>query len=436
MPQSHILRLSQEIVDEIVDYFYPEEDLWTLIALTLTCRAFVSRSQMQIFTTIKFSSDTWRPGHQGARSKRIQRFLDILYAAPYIARYVRGLILTISSFDNDWVAEDAQFIRIMEVIRQSGSCIRNLTIYGWSFPEKFSDARSLEHNFLQPFIYPFITSLKISRMMSIPRALLASSTNLRDLNISFSDLEPFGDDLDTYPLHFPPQLQNLEYDPPTGVIEAVINAHCDSDVPLIADLSCLRTLRTLTKRENVESLQKIVQIAKTSLEELYLLSDENQNYYSYGGSINFSDAVRLRVLNIDVVFPNSGDDPLVDLCTILNTFPIQNSMEKFDLSAYIGFYSSVGGPESCFRADWEALDREIARISSEKPLEFHLHMVYQVPESDDEEESDNGNDGDIGKIGGHCRLTFERLVRERLPKIHDGSQITLTLSYHLDLSHS
>ena len=131
--------------------------------------------------------------------------------------------------------------------------------------------------------------------------------------------------------------------------------------------------------------------------------------------------------------PNLDDDPLTDLCNILKTVPIPNSFQKFKLSAYIGFYSSLSGPESCFLAEWEMLDSEMARISSGKPLQFHLHMVYQVPESDEDEEIDGDiNYGETADIQNLCDTTFRKLVRERLPKINDAPHIILTLSHRLD----
>ena len=226
-----------------------------------------------IFSIIRFSSGASR------HRERIQDFNAILHSCCILPDMCMKIELTIASFDNDWVAGEREFIDTMELIRRSGSYIRKLSIRGSSFPEKFSDARSLEKNFLKPFIFPFITSLKISRMMSIPISLLASSVNLKDLFISYSDLEPFGDHLDMSLLQSCPKIQNIEFDPPLGVIDTIIRAGSNPDISPIADLSCLRTLRTFTNLRNVEAVQKIVQIAADSLEEVYLSDDENYCKY-------------------------------------------------------------------------------------------------------------------------------------------------------------
>ena len=115
-----ILQLSQELIDEIID---DTPELKDLKSLSLVCHAFHPRCEKHIFASVKFSDIVvgWRK-----RTERIQEFIHILSRKPYIARYVRELHLGVEGRDQEWMVEDRDFLKIMNLIRFEEKKIVNL----------------------------------------------------------------------------------------------------------------------------------------------------------------------------------------------------------------------------------------------------------------------------------------------------------------------
>lgn len=293
---SPLFKLSQEVVDHIVDFVDQE----SLVQCALAHRVFLYRSQSRLFSTIYLSSDRLELGdrYRMYRQKRINSFLEILQVSPHIARYVRGLSLQISSFDNYWVTEEHIFLSMLDILKRTGSRIETLCLIGLSFPEKLSDARLFEQNFLKPFISSSLTTLVISGILGIPISLITNSPNLRNLKTFRSSIESFGDDLDLALLHCSPKIRNLHYLPPDATIESVLfhntasaygKTNCKKpncsprlyasvfvesmtkyhfDLPPFADLTGLRSITAVTR--DLDVLQSIIQKSRHSLQELYL----------------------------------------------------------------------------------------------------------------------------------------------------------------------
>ncbi|PPQ68838.1 hypothetical protein CVT25_008887 [Psilocybe cyanescens] len=299
MYQQFIHRLSQEIVDEIVDHLsHSKQDL---DACSKANRIFLHRCQKHLFSVIYFSSDrcNWPRSRHSPRTERFKKLLEIFQRSPHIARYVRGLHLDISSSDNDWVAEDPDFIRIMETIKQSGSNIRELRLRGLEFPEKLADARSLEQNFLLPFISTSLATLHLSYMVDVPMSLIANSPSIKHLSLHYSALEYFGEYVDKELINALPKIQTLEFRPPDAIIGSIIGPESFGDTsaegftdtvqsiitysgigtPTIADITSLKTFKSFIEPKHLVIVQMIIQKAKDSLEELYLCEDSEEGEY-------------------------------------------------------------------------------------------------------------------------------------------------------------
>ncbi|KAF8886241.1 hypothetical protein CPB84DRAFT_1850159 [Gymnopilus junonius] len=437
--------LPQELVEEIKDCIDADSDASTLSALSRSCKAFLPWCQRRLFSTISFRCADYPrqyvPELHDPLQAKIEALLDILQSSPHIAGYVRRLEISITTQHNYWVTEEP-FITIMEIINRSGNFIKELCLYAVSFPEQFYDLRALEQKFLQPFINPYITSLTISGLVNVPISLLTESVNLQDFTINHSALEHAFYPLqgDAQALYSGPKIRTLTFNPSMGVLETILTARDNPDMHEIVDFSRLRVIRTRSYPHNMQATKHIIQITKGHLEEFHMRHHINFKYLPYNGSIDFSEASGLRIIDIDVVFPSCSSslgDPLVDLCSILNTLPEDNSLVQFQLCVYIGFYSRRDGPESSLRVNWESLDSELMRMSSGKPLSFHLHMIYSYDEesdtSSDEGEVDMEAENRYSVVEDLCRTTYKKLVRDRFPLINNSQHIILKLSQSVEI---
>lgn len=222
----------------------------------------------------------------------MSKLLEIFRQSPHIARYVYGLHLDISSSDNDWVADDLEFICIMETIKQSGSNIRQLKLRGFEFPEKLANARSLERNFLLPFISGTLTTLDVSLILDLPMSLIANSANLKHLRLHYSAAEFFDEYVDKDLLKALPKLQTLEFQPPDAIIGLIIGPDSFEDTssetvqsvmtysgvgsPAIADITSLKSFKAFNNPQNLVLVQGVINKAKDSLEEFYLCGDSEE----------------------------------------------------------------------------------------------------------------------------------------------------------------
>lgn len=273
MSQALILQLAQELIDDIIDYVFTlGGGHRSMKACALTCKAFHPRSQMHIFSTIKFSSDI---GSQGHRNKRIKEFLDILHCSVDIVSYVRAVHLGIWSHDSDWIAEDPLFRKVMALLHESGCRPGELSIEGLdpfipqAFPNTPHHPTSFNDNIFYPFLAPFITSLRLSTVNNVPPTVIVSCINLTRLKLICTDLNTIdGPTLEKHPIPPYPRIETLEFDRPTGTVKIILDTFADTTA--LVDLSHLRVLYSTINLQNAAYITKIIKASADYLEEVRL----------------------------------------------------------------------------------------------------------------------------------------------------------------------
>jgi len=202
-------RLSQEIIDEIIDhYFFLRDDQLADLtehriatkACPLISRAFRDRSQKHLFTTLSFYMD-----HESQTSlDEFKRLNDVFSMNPRLASHVRVLDLEVKNSMGLWNSrlEDRNFMECLAHISQIGVGQRppHLEI---NLREKRTDSipprtssiprsRAFEDHVV-PFIASRLTRMFIIYLRDVPVALFDTSHNLVILHMEGITLAPFED---------------------------------------------------------------------------------------------------------------------------------------------------------------------------------------------------------------------------------------------------
>lgn len=202
-------RLSQELIDEIVDYYfilndgndYKEHEI-AIKACPLISRAFRDRSQKLLFTKLFFVMDD----ESQAGLERLKRLNDVFSTNPRLASHVRVLTLRVKdSSDLQWnpCFENRNFMECMGHMSQSGigqqpphleiclSAKRPRFQHGVApITNRIPRSRALETHFI-PFVASRLTSMVICNLRDVPVALFDTSHNLVELHIDGITLAPF-----------------------------------------------------------------------------------------------------------------------------------------------------------------------------------------------------------------------------------------------------
>ncbi|KAH9480702.1 hypothetical protein JR316_0007302 [Psilocybe cubensis] len=362
----------------------------------------------------------------------------------------------------------------MQIITQSGSKISYLKLRGYEFPEKLSNARSLERNFLVPFISETLTTLDVSRILDLPMSLIANSANLKHLHLHYTAPELYHDGVDEDLLKAFPNIQTLEIRPPDAMIGLLLGhdgfpetrsatvyavmTFCGVDSPAVADITSLKSFRTFNTPYYLTLAQAIIDKAKVSLEEFYLCGESDEEFCQLVNSINLCELSRLQRLYMDIVLPIDVD-AIRDLSSVLLTVPDNNSLQHISLQVFNGQYNRRSVPESINSPSWSLLDSQVAIIAQERPFTFHLHICHQPAEfSDSESDSDgferctvtrtpssrNDEPESIIRLRAcrsereheallhkMCKSVYRTLLLENMPKIMQSPNITVVSTYSI-----
>ncbi|KAF9560871.1 hypothetical protein CPC08DRAFT_762404 [Agrocybe pediades] len=405
MPRLTIFDLSQELIDEIFDHLHSRQDLDTLRACALTARIFRWSSRRRICSRIDLCSNT--PHVREGREGRIQVLLGILKDAPEVGKHVMRLRLRIHSFDNEWVAGDPSFLELMTAITSPVNNLRELQIIGLDFPDKFADARTLEENFLRPFINPVIKKLYIHGMIHIPFSIVASSPKLKDLTLSETDFEsvPFAD-LEAHIPHIAdiPHLSVFEFSRPVGATTTLLDS-VEAGFP-IAHLSSLKIILAPGDAQSVEYVQRVIQMASASLTEIGFYPEYELHLEA---SLDFSSLHHLHTFEVGIEFSGgfATKNALSDLCRTLQTLPPANSLKNLSVSIFLGF-SSYDGPDNILVADWEIFDKEVTRIAGGKArFKLELRILCDDPDL----ETSSVTEGEAEEVVvAQCKSVFARML--------------------------
>jgi len=199
-------RLSQELIDEIIDYSFILGDRDRIIrmqqriaikAFSLICRAFRHRAKQLLFTTLSFVMKEEFLGE-------FKRLNDVFSMNPRLASHVRVLELRVRGCSGlrDLFFEDRNLLECIGHISRNGFGHQplHLEVYTYTHREQYpiyqgpsiTRSRSFEAHFV-PFIASRLTSMDIRDLSEVPVALFDTSHNLFDLHIEGITLAPFED---------------------------------------------------------------------------------------------------------------------------------------------------------------------------------------------------------------------------------------------------
>ena len=266
-----ILRLSQEIIDEIIDHVPKHKDL---MSLSLVCQALRPRCEKHLFTSIRFSNIASSWSRKTGRFK-FKDFIDILFRKPYIAGYIRELHLGVGyGRDPELTVEDPGFLKIMDLIGESanGFRIKRVELAGSRTgpTRKIANPRRFAESLCAPFTTPFLSSLCIKDLDDVPITLVTGCPNLKSLDLirtTFGgpDLVNINSASQSYP-----QLQRLGFHRCTQGIDTLMQRQVLESHPFL-NLSKLKIITTdRTWIDNVVALTGLLQVSSGSLEELHL----------------------------------------------------------------------------------------------------------------------------------------------------------------------
>jgi hypothetical protein len=133
----------------------------------------------------------------------------------------------------------------------------------------------------------------------------------------------------------------------------------------------------------------------------------------------------LRILHIDGVFGELGEECLSGITSILKTVPAINSLRSFHLTIYIGFAVDAG-PEALrvLDAGWESLAAQIKKLSSGKPLAFHIFINFR-------DSSEYSQRPEIKVSESVCANQLRTLVSQGLQILRKDPVITIFNNFHV-----
>ena len=94
----------------------------------------------------------------------------------------------------------------------------------------------------------------------------------------------------------------------------------------------------------------------------------------------------MRILHVETDVRKIGYYPhgLTSVCKLLKTISSENVLEELRIVIF------TDNPETLLRMDhrWAVLDQKVLRLSSGKPLEFRLHFIRPMINSNDPQNED------------------------------------------------
>ncbi|KAF8908654.1 hypothetical protein CPB84DRAFT_1843538 [Gymnopilus junonius] len=421
MPPSPVPELPQELIDRIIDHVAAEFEDWpgeNLSQCALVSRSFRLRSQMYIFLSMVIRGGSQR------RKEMIKDFLDIIQCNHNIAHYVEELRIDYTAHDHSWIAQDADFVAVMEKISERP--LRKL-IFAADLKTNdtcetlpFEPPKPLLDHFFLPFITPFITSLSLRQLLDVPIDALTTCVNLTDLELLHVELKlpEEGEISRSRPL----KLQRLVHRLAQGALHALLELTSDGSSAAL-DVSQLRSFTVYTDElGGLQFEQEIIDISCGTLEELYLITMQTIANEQFRGTVNLKNAPRLRLLHAHVLFPKGG---LSSICRTLSTIRAR-SLDTLFIDAKIG-YCDLSYPEVILEANWTRFCSQVTRVMSGKGSGFELRMTYSFRDMMNMELQHCE-----ALLNKRCQLVLAKLRREHLKFLDDHPYFSFTISHAID----
>ncbi|KIM43809.1 hypothetical protein M413DRAFT_434783 [Hebeloma cylindrosporum] len=400
---SGITLLSQELIDEIIDYFdvfwEPEDysDSWVkreLVYLqncSLISRVFRSRAQKHLFTCIGIDVHS-----ESIMAPSLGRLNNVFSTNPRLASHVKTFTLRIRETADLWSGcfSHPNFFACMSHMLRSGEIYSRrsgLKIYltsprdskpielptiGLSIPKASVVPRGMISH---------ITSIQIHDLHNVPIALFDSSCNLRTVDVFRIRLAPF-EESKRIPVEMRPSIRELVVEDSEDFIcrtglrfdtleRLVFTGHFESK-----DLFTMRHIFA-NANSNLSSLEHL-NFFRPDMLTWDLV--ETDLYLEIG--VDFARIPNLRELTFRAVSVDETEiDVITALVQFLATVPTEHKLNWIDIFYDCSIYDASGGqPEDIERAlragDWAAFDATIVRIANtaKHPLKLTMTTEYSI----------------------------------------------------------
>lgn len=477
LPLPPIYRLSQELIDEIIDavHLMAEERWWAdrwdyLSNCCLVCRSFLPRAQMHLFTHVNLPGMHQSKWVKDGDYSRVSALLRILENRPVIAQHIQKLSLCLPEGNTSWLYNTPQMLTLLQTVNATQFPLRQLVL---SAEPAISPLKTSAYNTGFPHLYrffkhaiaPYITVLHLEFVFRVPVELVTMCVHLRDLSLRYTtfvfqdpDVLGFIDHETGQPLNRPvdwtsrPKIEYLEY----KVLEHDYEIKPDTTLSRLLmdrsflDFSHLRCLTTFTDEpvRDLNLAQHVVDASQGSLVDVVLdiynhectsrlsLCYRTLTYYRYlmcivkldlvpSTTLNFAGQPNLQSLSYIAFFQSSGTvqskvGGISDTCSMLKTIASPSSTNRGLRTLDLVLIVYPHAEETLLLdVDWETFVSEVTRIGSPtSPLGGKSKVdltLYLHFQSSVETRAD----------GERYEQVTKRLVDERLTSLKDCPWINL-----------
>lgn len=277
---SHISKLSQELIDELIDAVkttsqFSDEAHKNLAACARVCRAFRSPSQRHIYTSISLNDD-----YGGKLINPHKEFLKILHESPHIASYVGKLTLWVDGSSIPvWINEEEDFIHIMRLINTPESPITTLQINGGGGGTYCEDITRTSDTLAKFMSTNFgsLASLELIRLPIFPLSAVIQCKSIQHLEISDTTLRL---ELSPHPFELEevPKLKSISINQSLESLKTLLqNADFYPSPPL--DLSCIEIISgDIYEASEIVLLQTLIAMNASSLRTFHMTLTSYSKY--------------------------------------------------------------------------------------------------------------------------------------------------------------
>ena len=267
--------LSDDLLNLIVDhvaasdrYYYSTSDIYNL---SITDRAFTRFCQAYIFKELSLG---FVSGTNHSISNKLAKIGNILNNEPSFANRVRAINLTVADKQNKWLFNDPTFITIIQLVAKSLTPPHKLYLTGHWDPFIIEDPIVFVVGWLKHFSQS-LTVLNLCGCKNVPLTLFLVCPNLRKVHLDhvevyesrddeYPDTQCFGREL--------PALENLYYRNSESLVKQMVTPPPKFSIAVVI-WSKLRVLKLCPQdKEGLVCLQRILEAACNTLEELYLIN--------------------------------------------------------------------------------------------------------------------------------------------------------------------
>ncbi|KAF8959399.1 hypothetical protein BDZ97DRAFT_1922926 [Flammula alnicola] len=298
------------IVEHVAELAFRDKNLCNL---SLADRAFTQFCQTHIFRTLALNRSS---GTKNGISKELEKTRKILNDKPSFANRVRVFKLAISHNRNAWLFNDPTLISILQLLAKSPIPPHKLHFGGHSFSPFTLEAPILVvGRLMQSFFSQTLTILHLTQCQNVPLPLFLICPRLREMLLDHVGVTE--ESYDNYPDEQcsgreSPALELFDCRDSQSLVKQMITPPPRFHTPVVL-WSKLRFL-TLSphEKEEMTCLQPILDMACSTLEELYLtnLRVDDDEQLSLARLVNLSGLSHLHVFALNATIkcdvPGSG----------------------------------------------------------------------------------------------------------------------------------